>query len=125
MADTERQIDDLDSHHDSASDHGEADDDIWREERQELRTASFLYELISKGLIYDRGEFTSLFSPDVVVSCISTYKSSIIGVLWWKDDTLNDHKREDKVGKMDAVTEFSFYVAAPSRTQVALGAYVS
>lgn len=41
------------------------------------------------------------------------------------DGTLNDRKREDKVGKMDAVTEFSFYVAAPFRTQVALGANVS
>ncbi|KAG6267005.1 hypothetical protein E4U48_005207, partial [Claviceps purpurea] len=51
MADTEGQIDDLNSHHDSASDHGEADDDIWREERRKLPTVidqPFTDELIEE-----------------------------------------------------------------------------
>ncbi|KAG6172214.1 hypothetical protein E4U27_007003 [Claviceps purpurea] len=51
MADTEAQIDDLNSHHDSAFDHGEADDDIWREERRKLPTVidqPFTDELIEE-----------------------------------------------------------------------------
>ncbi|KAG6184253.1 hypothetical protein E4U36_002133 [Claviceps purpurea] len=51
MSDTERHIDDLDSHHESAPDHGEADDDIWRESRRNLPTVidqPFTDELIEE-----------------------------------------------------------------------------